>query len=242
MSKLSELRKQIATLEAEFARTAKEEMAKSVSKVKSMMDSLGVTLEHLGAPPASAVSKAVAATKSSVKGIAAKKTRAKRAGAGVPKYADPKTGKTWTGFGRAPAWIADAKNRDVFLVSGSAVEPAAETMVVAKKAKAVAKKGKAVATKASAPAEKAFTRAAKNAAAPEVAAPKATTKKAAAKKPPVKRASVKTAMAKREAAKAAPAKKGASKSAASKKIRSAAAPAPAPAAAGSSEGAAAAAE
>ncbi|MBJ9687550.1 H-NS histone family protein [Burkholderia vietnamiensis] len=34
------------------------------------------------------------------------------------KYLDPKTGATWSGRGRAPAWIKDAKNRDRFLIQG----------------------------------------------------------------------------------------------------------------------------
>lgn len=38
----------------------------------------------------------------------------------VVKYQDPKTGATWSGRGRAPAWIAQAKNRDKFLVDGDA--------------------------------------------------------------------------------------------------------------------------
>ena len=37
------------------------------------------------------------------------------------KYQDPKSGATWSGRGRAPAWIANAKNRDRFLVHGNAV-------------------------------------------------------------------------------------------------------------------------
>ncbi|WP_408504307.1 H-NS family nucleoid-associated regulatory protein [Paraburkholderia sediminicola] len=37
----------------------------------------------------------------------------------VVKYRDPKTGATWSGHGRAPGWIASAKNRDKFLVDGS---------------------------------------------------------------------------------------------------------------------------
>ncbi|MDF3881856.1 H-NS histone family protein [Cupriavidus basilensis] len=32
-----------------------------------------------------------------------------------PKYQDPKTGATWSGRGRAPAWIG--KNRDKFLIA-----------------------------------------------------------------------------------------------------------------------------
>ncbi|WP_323123763.1 H-NS histone family protein [Burkholderia alba] len=32
------------------------------------------------------------------------------------KYRDPKTGAAWSGRGRAPAWIKDAKNRNRFLI------------------------------------------------------------------------------------------------------------------------------
>ncbi|WP_414442379.1 H-NS family nucleoid-associated regulatory protein [Burkholderia sp. 22PA0106] len=32
------------------------------------------------------------------------------------KYQNPKTGETWSGRGRAPLWIRDAKNRDRFLI------------------------------------------------------------------------------------------------------------------------------
>ncbi|OXI43820.1 H-NS histone family protein [Burkholderia aenigmatica] len=42
---------------------------------------------------------------------------AKKAAAPVEaKYRDPKTGATWSGRGRAPAWIKDAKNRNRFLI------------------------------------------------------------------------------------------------------------------------------
>ncbi|WP_423383619.1 H-NS histone family protein [Burkholderia sp. LMG 32019] len=34
----------------------------------------------------------------------------------APKYQDPKTGATWSGRGKAPQWIASAKNRDRFLI------------------------------------------------------------------------------------------------------------------------------
>ncbi|KVQ06949.1 H-NS histone family protein [Burkholderia ubonensis] len=37
-------------------------------------------------------------------------------GVNAPKYRDPKTGATWSGKGRAPAWIAKARNRDRFLI------------------------------------------------------------------------------------------------------------------------------
>ncbi|WP_017917866.1 H-NS histone family protein [Burkholderia gladioli] len=33
-----------------------------------------------------------------------------------PKYLDPKTGATWSGRGRPPEWIKNAKDRDRFLI------------------------------------------------------------------------------------------------------------------------------
>lgn len=36
------------------------------------------------------------------------------------KYQHPKTGATWTGRGRAPAWIAETKDRTKFLITGGA--------------------------------------------------------------------------------------------------------------------------
>jgi DNA-binding protein H-NS len=51
----------------------------------------------------------------------AKKVGAKTVGkksVAAAKYRDPETGATWTGHGRAPGWIAGAKNREKFLVDG----------------------------------------------------------------------------------------------------------------------------
>jgi DNA-binding protein H-NS len=43
---------------------------------------------------------------------------ANRARGPVPaKYRDPKTGATWSGRGRTPAWLKDVKNRDRFLIA-----------------------------------------------------------------------------------------------------------------------------
>jgi len=39
------------------------------------------------------------------------------------KYLDPKTGATWTGHGRVPGWIANAKDRSKFLIDGGAELP-----------------------------------------------------------------------------------------------------------------------
>jgi DNA-binding protein H-NS len=67
-----------------------------------------------------------------IEGHAGGKGRARKVGAktvskggtAAVKYRDPKSGATWTGHGRAPQWIASAKNRDKFLVDGGNAMPA----------------------------------------------------------------------------------------------------------------------
>jgi DNA-binding protein H-NS len=196
MSKLAALRKQISALEAKAERLAKLEMTSSIAKVKAMMHSMGVTVEHLGASVSATVKKVTSGNP----GIA-KKTRAKSSGAGVAKYADPKSGRTWSGFGRAPAWIASAKDRAVFLVhKADATATVAPTKKGAKTAKTVKKAAGKVATKKK-PVAKKVARVAKTAAAAPANAA-ASAKKRAAKPVSAK----KTAARKAAAKKAAPAK------------------------------------
>jgi DNA-binding protein H-NS len=38
---------------------------------------------------------------------------------GVPKYRDSATGKTWTGRGKPPNWIAGVKDRDAYLIKAT---------------------------------------------------------------------------------------------------------------------------
>ena len=175
MAKLTvaQIRQQIAALEAKARRIAEDETKASVAKVRLLMDSLGVTIEHLSA----AVSKKVRAAK---KAVASKKAAsAKRSGAGAVRYRDPATGATWSGFGRPPTWLASAGNREDFAVSKASAGKA-------KKA-AAPKKASRAATKSASSAKKAAgtaTRAAKKVKATAAPAPakKAAPRKAAAKK------------------------------------------------------------
>jgi DNA-binding protein H-NS len=106
-------------------------------------------------------------------------------------YADPKTGATWSGRGRAPAWLAGAKDRTKFLIAG-AVEGKAELKAIAAE-KASAKK---VATKK--PATKKSVVAAKKVSAKKVAAKKTTGKKGVMKKATAKKAMSAKAFASRK--------------------------------------------
>jgi DNA-binding protein H-NS len=102
-------------------------------------------------------------------------------------YVDPKTGATWSGRGRAPAWIANAKDRNKFLITGTTGAKAESKTTVAKKAAVPAKKAvsEKVATKKAA-AEKSVGEkiavATKKVAAKKIAVTKPAAKKVVAKK------------------------------------------------------------
>ncbi len=58
------------------------------------------------------------------------------------KYRNPKTGETWSGWARPPAWIKDVKDRSRFLIDASG-ESASKEIAVAPVAKKRAAKGTA---------------------------------------------------------------------------------------------------
>ena len=107
----AQLKSAIAQLEREAATLREAETKKVVAQIRESIATFGLTVEHLFGRGAKAM-KAVA-------GKALGNGKAVRKGAGVPKYRHPKTGKTWTGFGKAPGWIATVRNRDKFLIDSS---------------------------------------------------------------------------------------------------------------------------
>jgi DNA-binding protein H-NS len=191
MSKLSALKKQIAALQAQAERITKAEMSSAIAKVKDIMAEFNLTIEHL------------TSTVSSKR--AAKQTKAKAAS--VARYADPTTGKTWSGFGRAPGWIAGAKNRDAFLVDKSGIkvaEPAAKAPAASKKAAVKVAKAAKVAKRAVKPAGKRLKEDA-TAAAAKAAGKTAATKDVTVKKVATKKVAKPKAAAKKSVGRKAPA-------------------------------------
>ena len=204
MATLTTLKKKIAALEAQVERATKAEMGNAIAKIRKIMGDYGVTIEHLvdGAKHGRATASKKAAGAKTAKASKAKKPA---------KYMDPKSGATWSGLGRIPAWIAKAKNRDAFLIGKPT---AAEAPKATPAAKSPGKRAGAKVTAKAARAASKVTR--KKSAVAKKAAP---AKKAAASGPaPAQRASAKKA-----------AGKAARKSSASKKA-SAPASASAPAA------------
>ncbi|WP_423383551.1 H-NS histone family protein [Burkholderia sp. LMG 32019] len=96
----AEVNAEIATLQQEAAQLRAEEIKAVIADVRAKVAEYGLTEQDVfGRKRASRTTGT---------------TRAKVEAA--PKYQDPKTGATWTGRGRAPAWIADVKNRNRFLI------------------------------------------------------------------------------------------------------------------------------
>ena len=98
----------------------KAETAAAAAKVKALIAQHGLTADDLGMPGATTKG----GGKVKVKSVGPKAAGSKRVG--IAKFQDPKTGKTWTGVGKPPAWIAGAKNRDKFLIATTAANSAGD--------------------------------------------------------------------------------------------------------------------
>jgi DNA-binding protein H-NS len=120
MVTLKALQEKIAKLQAQAEAVAKKESSAVFGKIRELMEKHGLTPDdiasHFRKPT---TGKASAAAKTSAQ-------------AGAAKYLNPKTGATWTGHGRAPAWIATVKDRSKFLVEAGGAPTESVAMKQAK--------------------------------------------------------------------------------------------------------------
>ena len=158
-----QIRADIAALEREAAAVRKSESAAIVARIRKLAEQYDLTAADIGldaSPQAQGAGgqSAKPASKSTVGKTAVRKMpggKKARSGAGVAKYRDPKSGRTWTGFGRAPDWLASAKNREVFRIDpdgaarpdAAAAEPRAASKAMRKGAAKTAS-GKSASRKA----------------------------------------------------------------------------------------------
>ncbi|QBY56441.1 H-NS family nucleoid-associated regulatory protein [Cupriavidus oxalaticus] len=103
MASYKELMSQKQALEAQLEEVRANEVAGVIEKIQTLMAEYGLTVEDIakrrrGRPAGSRTSK----PKSEL----------------PPKYRDPKTGNTWSGRGRQPAWLG--KNPKRFLIAEEA--------------------------------------------------------------------------------------------------------------------------
>lgn len=175
MVTLDSINSKIAKLQKQATAIAEKQTSVGLAKIRDLMHKHGLSLVD--------IESFVGKRRGRKPGVKAANgvVKTRRASAPVaPKYADPKTGATWTGRGRAPAWIRDVKDRSKFLIAG-AVESKAAAAKKAPAKRAAAKKPvaakKAAGRRAAAPAG--ATRARKTVAAKKRGAPRKTAAKAA---------------------------------------------------------------
>lgn len=120
MATLAAIQKQIAELEKKAEAIRRSEVAAAVAQIRSLVERYGLSAADVGLTGKAAKSPKVRAN------VSARKP------AGVPKYQNPKTGRTWTGVGKPPAWIAGKKNREAFLINGADSPPTARAEPAAK--------------------------------------------------------------------------------------------------------------
>ncbi|WP_081057039.1 H-NS family nucleoid-associated regulatory protein [Burkholderia vietnamiensis] len=115
MATLQSIQAKIQKLQAQAQELAAVKSTAALEKIRDLMEKHDVSVAEIEA----FVGKRRG--RKSQAGATAKKS------ASPAKYADPKTGATWTGHGRAPAWIANAKDRTRFLIAGRPAKSAVAT-------------------------------------------------------------------------------------------------------------------
>lgn len=101
MATLKDLLSQIETLQNQVAEVRQREVGEAIAKARSIVDEYQLTVNDIFP-----------------NGRAAKAAPARKSGGKVAaKYRDPISGKTWTGRGLAPKWLA-GKNKDDYLIQG----------------------------------------------------------------------------------------------------------------------------
>ena len=133
MKTYAAIQAEIARLQRQAESARKTEIAGVVGRIKEAIAAYGLTADDLGFGARRAGQKA------------ASNRTAARSSIGVPRYRDPASGKTWTGRGKPPLWIAGVKDRDAFLIGET---PKAARNGRSAKKRAAVKKRKSAATPA----------------------------------------------------------------------------------------------
>ena len=109
---LENVQAKIARLQAQAEALAAKQSSGVIAKIRDLMEKHGLTVADIEAH-----------TGGKKRGREPNAKTVARPAASA-KYRHPKTGATWTGRGRAPAWIASTRDRTTFLIDGSAAQPA----------------------------------------------------------------------------------------------------------------------
>jgi DNA-binding protein H-NS len=142
MPTLEQIQAKMKKLQAQADSLIAKKAQAAVDQIRKLMLAHGLTTEDIEArAKGKREAKAANRSTSKVKAKAASSLKSET----PPKYLHPKTGATWTGHGRAPAWIAEAKDRSKFLIASGADAAPAVSASPASKAKTAVKKAAVVA-------------------------------------------------------------------------------------------------
>lgn len=100
MTTLKDLLSQIESLQSQVAEVRQREVGEAIAKVRSIIDEYQLTVNDVFP---------------NTRGPKAAATGRKSGGKVAAKYRDPISGKTWTGRGLAPKWLA-GKNKEDYLI------------------------------------------------------------------------------------------------------------------------------
>ncbi|KAA1011722.1 H-NS histone family protein [Paraburkholderia panacisoli] len=96
MASYKQLTAELEKLHQEVAAAREKEIAQAIADIKQKVAEYDLTAEELGFKTE-------------------RKPARKATSTSVARYRNPKTGETWSGRGRSPAWLA-GKNRERFLI------------------------------------------------------------------------------------------------------------------------------
>lgn len=124
MATLEQVQSRIAKLQKQAEELLRKKNVGVISRIKELLNQHGLTTADIDAhASASSIGKkrgrkpGVKLASTSTRAAAKRTTQAK---AKLPaKYRNPKTGETWSGWARPPAWIKDVKDRTRFLIDAS---------------------------------------------------------------------------------------------------------------------------
>jgi DNA-binding protein H-NS len=137
MATLEQIQAQLKKLQAQAEALLANKAQAAIDQIRDLMLKHGLTTADIEAK-----AKVMHVAKGLKVSPAAGKTRAAPGDKpkSVPKYQHPKTGATWTGRGRAPAWLANVRDRNKFLIAGDAGATVAATAGAVSKANAAVNK------------------------------------------------------------------------------------------------------
>lgn len=167
---LTKIKAEIARLEKQAQAILRQEAVKAIDTIQKLMVRYQITLDDLGNAISTKLDGAAERLSGSAKPAKTRKGKKTARAKPAPKYQNPATGETWSGMGRAPAWIRAALEKgkqDKFLIGAEGAAPAksarksaatksnGKARASAKPAAAAKKAGKAAASKTAKTSEKA---------------------------------------------------------------------------------------